>query len=251
MITERDHNDAKPWPRYATHCLCVLVLLICSSDRSHPTFLTRWNVKINQSLISIGFTPLHADRCVYVRRRANDIIIIALYVDDLLIASSRKTEMGSIKRMLTQLYEMEDMGEATFILGIAIRRERANRSISIGQSAYINTLLKRHGMADCNSTSTPMDSAAVHDLMTAADSYQASLTLTRDYQSIIGGLMFAATCATRHRLRSQQALTLLREPDRGALRSRKASAALPRRYSPHQPHLHRHSTATSTARRLL
>ena len=41
MITERDHNDAKPWPRYATHCLCVLVLLICSSDRSHPTFLTR------------------------------------------------------------------------------------------------------------------------------------------------------------------------------------------------------------------
>ena len=40
MITERDHNDAKPWPRYATHCLCVLVLLICSSDRSHPTFLT-------------------------------------------------------------------------------------------------------------------------------------------------------------------------------------------------------------------
>jgi hypothetical protein len=90
----------------------------------------RWNVKINQSLLSIGFTPLHADRCVYVRRRADDIIIIALYVDDLLIASSRKTEMGSIKRMLTQLYEMEDMGEATFILGIAIRRERANRSIS-------------------------------------------------------------------------------------------------------------------------
>ena len=40
MITERDHNDAKLWPRYATHCLCVLVLLICSSDRSHPTFLT-------------------------------------------------------------------------------------------------------------------------------------------------------------------------------------------------------------------
>ena len=40
MITERDHNDAKLWPRYATHYLCVLVLLICSSDRSHPTFLT-------------------------------------------------------------------------------------------------------------------------------------------------------------------------------------------------------------------
>jgi hypothetical protein len=90
----------------------------------------RWNVKINQSLIQIGFTPLHADRCVYVRRKADVIIIIALYVDDLLIASSRKPEMASIKRMLTQMYEMEDMGEATFILGIDIRRERASRSIS-------------------------------------------------------------------------------------------------------------------------
>jgi hypothetical protein len=104
------------------------------------------------------------------------------------------TELAGIKRKLTQQYEMEDMGEATFILGIDIKRERAKRSISIGQSAYINTLLKRHGMADCNPTLTPMDTAAAADLMAAADDYQASVTLSRDYQSIIGGLMFAAIC---------------------------------------------------------
>ena len=39
-----------------------------------------------------------------------------------------------------------------------------------------------------------MDAAAANDLMTAADSYEASAALTRDYQSIIGGLMFAAIC---------------------------------------------------------
>ena len=154
----------------------------------------RWNVKINQSLISIGFTPLHADRCVYVRRHADSIIIIALYVDDLLIASNKQSELSSLKRMLTQLYEMEDMGQASFILGIGIQRERAQRSISLSQSAYINTLLKRHGMADCNATSTPMDSSAAHDMLAAPDSYTASLALTREYQTIIGGLMFAATC---------------------------------------------------------
>ena len=44
------------------------------------------------------------------------IDIIALYVDDLLIASSRTSELLAIKRRLTQQYEMEDMGEATFIL---------------------------------------------------------------------------------------------------------------------------------------
>ena len=86
------------------------------------------------------------------------------------------------------------MGEATFILGIDIRRDRANRTISIGQSAYINTLLARHGMADCNPSTTPMEAGIVHELVAAADGYEASTVLTRNYQSIIGGLMFAAIC---------------------------------------------------------
>ena len=49
-------------------------------------------------------------------------------------------------------------------------------------------------MAECNPSSTPMDSGTVHELIAAADGYEASITLTRDYQSIIGGLMFAAIC---------------------------------------------------------
>ena len=154
----------------------------------------RWHANINHSLIANGFTPLHADRCVYIRRKADCIDIIALYVDDLLIASSKTAELLAIKRRLAQQYEMEDMGEATFILGIDIARDRASRSISIGQSAYINTLLERHGMADCNPTTTPMDSAGATELVAATDGYQSSDTLRRDYQSIIGGLMFAAVC---------------------------------------------------------
>ena len=154
----------------------------------------QWHANINHSLVSKGFVPLHADRCVYVRRRTSSIAIIALYVDDLLIACNTTKELTAIKRELTQKYEMQDIGEASFLLGIDIRRDRSNRSISIGQPAYINTLLMRHGMADCNSTSTPMDTAVSHELLTAAEGYRAASTLTRDYQSIIGGLMFAAIC---------------------------------------------------------
>lgn len=85
----------------------------------------RWHTNINHSLLTHGFTPLHANRCVYVRRKAGDCIdIIALYVDDLLIASSKRSELLAIKRRLTQQYEVEDMGEATFILGIDIKRDR-------------------------------------------------------------------------------------------------------------------------------
>ena len=39
-----------------------------------------------------------------------------------------------------------------------------------------------------------MDAGIVHELVAAADGYEASIALTRNYQSIIGGLMFAAIC---------------------------------------------------------
>ena len=55
--------------------------------------------------------------------------------------------------------------------------------------------LRRHGMEDCNPTSTPMDAAATQELTAAPEDYKASATLTREYQAIIGGLMFAAICS--------------------------------------------------------
>jgi hypothetical protein len=173
-----------------TNHVCLLIKSLYGLKQSGR----QWHTKINHTLISSGFKPLHADRCVYVKRKSDSIVIILLYVDDLLVTSSKPSEMISVKRKLQQQYEMEDMGEVTFILGIDIKRDRAIRSISIGQSAYLNMLLQRHGMADCNSTSTPMDPAAAHDMMAGPDGYQATPTLTRDYQSIIGGLMFAAIC---------------------------------------------------------
>ena len=54
--------------------VCLLVKSLYGLKQSGR----RWHVNINQSLLSIGFTPLHADRCVYVRRKADCIDIIAL-----------------------------------------------------------------------------------------------------------------------------------------------------------------------------
>ena len=76
---------------------------------------------------------------MYVRHKADHIDIIALYVDDLLIASSKASEMIAIKRQLTQQYEMEDMGEATFILGIDITKQSQpldqHRTVDVHQHA--------------------------------------------------------------------------------------------------------------------
>ena len=151
-----------------------------------------WHHKINRALQQRGFIPLESDHCVYVRKQNSSIIIIALYVDDLLLAASDPKELRSFKQNLTREFEMEDLGEATFILGIEILRDRKRRAITITQTAYINTLLERHGHADAYCTATPMESDAHH--VKAATTYQANASTIREYQTMIGGIMFAMLC---------------------------------------------------------
>ena len=153
-----------------------------------------WHIKIDIALKRLDFTALDADQCVYIRRQDAVITIIALYVDDLLIACSCLTTLRELKVQLTAQFDMEDLGEASFILGIDIHRDRPRRTISIGQSAYVHSLLQRHGMSECKPVSTPMERGFKVATAAPPADYQAAAGDIRDYQAIIGGLIFATTC---------------------------------------------------------
>src|SRR5271167_1950159 len=65
-------------------------------------------------------------------------------------------------------------------------------SIKIHQEQYIQQLLLRQGMQDCNPVHTPLDTS-VKLCKTTDDN---ALTNQKEYASIVGGLMFA-TCVAR------------------------------------------------------
>ncbi|MBW0544103.1 hypothetical protein O181_083818 [Austropuccinia psidii MF-1] len=51
---------------------------------------------------------------------------------------------------------MEDLGPATYILGIEIRRDRNAKTLSLSQMTYIKNLLNDYQMMDCKPVPTPM-----------------------------------------------------------------------------------------------
>ena len=65
-------------------------------------------------------------------------------------------------------------------------------SIKIHQNQYIQQLLDRHGMGDCNPVATPLDTSVKLSSITS-DEAPAD---PREYARIVGGLMFAS-CVTR------------------------------------------------------
>lgn len=147
-----------------------------------------WNMKVNEILIQIGFQRCKTDNCVYIQRENNNINIIALYVDDLMLACSSKQQMEQIIAKLNQHVELVDRGAISFYLGMEIERENGSKSISIHQRRYTEELLKQWGMTECKPVSTPMASGTKLEKCGKENCKQ--LYDVKSYQSLIGGLMY-------------------------------------------------------------
>jgi hypothetical protein len=97
------------------------------------------------------------DHCVYLTCSNNSFIILSLYVDDILIAGNTKEMIDTTKKWLSSNFEMKDMGEASYILGVKIIRDRAKRLLGLTQETYIKKMLERYHMQDCKPIDTPVD----------------------------------------------------------------------------------------------
>ena len=86
-----------------------------------------------------------------------DFVIIALCVDDVLIVSSNSEKMNKEKQLLSQRFEMVDQGELHYLLGMSIQRDRETRTLTIKQSTYLESVLKRFDMENCKPVSTPLE----------------------------------------------------------------------------------------------
>ena len=148
-----------------------------------------WNVRLRDYLISVGYKQIVADPCIYVKCQDDNVSMLLVYVDDVLITSNSEKFLEHEKALLKKEFEMSDQGEAHYILGMLIQRDRKNRKLSLSQCGYIERLLHRFGMEDCNPVSTPMEANAKF-FPSSGDEELADRKL---YQEAIGCLTYAMT----------------------------------------------------------
>jgi hypothetical protein len=70
-------------------------------------------------------------------------------VDDILLASSDVNLLLETKKFLSSNFDMKDLGEASFILGIKIHRDRRNGVLGLSQKTYLEKVLKKFNMHQC------------------------------------------------------------------------------------------------------
>ena len=121
-----------------------------------------WNQLMNDALVQEGYTPLHADRCVYVKTTGDSLqkAVLSLYVDDLVLASSIPGERERLFAALQHQFKLTDQNGLHWCLGIAINHDAVNGTISIDQSQYVTQMLERYSMSDCKAIGSPADPSA-------------------------------------------------------------------------------------------
>lgn len=131
---------------------------------------------------------------MYVAWNGTTVCIISLYFDDLLLACNDMSYLTDIKQQLSNEFEMKDLGEAAYILGIRLHRDRTKRLIYLDQQKYIEDVLSTLGMGNCTPISTPMEHGMQLRADTSSDDdYNQQQMSQYPYRSAVGSLMYAMT----------------------------------------------------------
>ena len=88
----------------------------------------------------------YGEACVYKNVSGSSVAFLILYVDDILLIGNNTEFLDSIKGYLNKNFSMKDLGEAAYILGIKIYRDRSRHLIGISQSTYLDKVLKKFKM---------------------------------------------------------------------------------------------------------
>lgn len=144
-----------------------------------------WNLALDAFLRSIGFHSLPCAPCVYLRGTGNSKIVIAVYVDDMLISGPNRKNVNAVKTAIMDKWKITDSGPAKEFLKIRISRDRQARTIDLDQRAYIESIVKEWLPKNSKSW-TVMDITPVP----AAENSTPPSELKDKYPALIGKLLW-------------------------------------------------------------
>jgi hypothetical protein len=144
-----------------------------------------WYKRLRTVFESLGFTRSEADHSVFYKVENGVLIVVAVYVDDKLMLSKDQSIIDRLKVQLAAEYELTDLGEARWILGMEIIRDRDKRTIELSQRRYVESILNRFDMGTSRPVTTPMDPNIKLAKLTEPE------VDVKLYQSALGALMYA------------------------------------------------------------
>ncbi|KAL0373260.1 UNVERIFIED_CONTAM: Retrovirus-related Pol polyprotein from transposon TNT 1-94 [Sesamum radiatum] len=147
-----------------------------------------WNTRFDEVIRGYDSIKNDYDPCVYKKISRSSVAYLVLYVNDILLIRNDVKILRDIKAWLSTQFSMKDMGEASYILGIKIYRNRSKRMLGLTQSSYIEKVLNRPNIAYALSVTSRYQACAGEAHWSAVKNILKYLRRTKDVFLIyVGG----------------------------------------------------------------
>nr|GEU36918.1 ribonuclease H-like domain-containing protein [Tanacetum cinerariifolium] len=114
-----------------------------------------WYETLANYLLENGFQRGKIDQNLFIKKKKYDILLVQVYVDDIIFGSTNKELCKAVEKLMKDKFQMSLMGELTFFLGLQVRKN--DDGIFISQDKYVAKILRKFGLTDGKSASTPID----------------------------------------------------------------------------------------------
>jgi len=103
-----------------------------------------WFDRFKQSMLKRDYIQSNADHTLFFKHAAGKVAILIVYVDDIVITGDDIVEIVNLKKYLAQEFEVKNLGQLKYFLGIEI--SRGPKGVFLSQRKYVLDLLKETGM---------------------------------------------------------------------------------------------------------
>ena len=153
-----------------------------------PWLLLLWFNYLTTTMERFGFKAIPEYSYLYTNKR----IIVFFYVDNIIIMVYPQyySDFLNFKAKLMGEYEMRDIGELKWFLGIRVTRNRLRRRIWLSQDSYIRKICAQYSIS-LNSRKSPKTLL----LLNSITEYKGIATLykTHEYQQRVDSITYAST----------------------------------------------------------
>ena len=113
-----------------------------------------WFGRFSDAMKSYGYQQSNSDHTFFLKKREEKTTCLIVYVDDMIITDDDAEEIKCLKENLFKEFEMKDLGDLKYFLGIEVLR--SPRGIFLRQKKYILDILAETGLLEYKPADTPI-----------------------------------------------------------------------------------------------
>ena len=173
-------------PGYEDHVAKLIHTIYGTMQGGHD-----WSKTLNATYNKLDYITSRADPCVRIKKEDGNYTISNTYTDDTFGASNSDMEMGKRKEEIGKVWEIKDVGETEYFLGMRVQQDLKGGTICFTQRPYWEHVLNRFSLTSITPRNTPLPVGIILDsAMSPKTDSERKQMIDKPYRPILGSVMW-------------------------------------------------------------